>query len=84
MKIVKGKIVDWVDTLFKRLQKKLMRWTTSQTKLLMGTIKVDPKKNVCHSTLVIETMMQHFFLEIEQKIPQEVAQLKCRRLLHLG
>jgi hypothetical protein len=50
----------------------------------MGTIKVDPKKKVCHSTLVIETMMQHFFLEIEQKIPQEVAQLECRRLLHLG
>jgi hypothetical protein len=37
----------------------------------MGTVKVDPKKDVCHSTLVIEIMMQHFFLEIKQKIPPE-------------
>ncbi len=38
-----------------------MRWTTSQTKIMMGIIKVDPKKNVCHSTLVIKILMQHFF-----------------------
>jgi hypothetical protein len=30
-----------------------MRWTTSQTKMMMGTIKVDPKKDICHSTLVV-------------------------------
>ncbi len=35
-----------------------MRWTTSPTKVMMGTIKVDPKKDVCHSTLVIEVLMQ--------------------------
>jgi hypothetical protein len=28
---------------------------------MMGTIKVDPKKDVGHSTLVIEILMQHFF-----------------------
>jgi hypothetical protein len=40
-----------------------MRWTTSQTKVMMGTIKVDPKKDVFHLTLVIEILMQHFFLD---------------------
>jgi hypothetical protein len=32
----------------------------------MGTFKVDPKKDVCHSTLVIEILMQHLFLKIDQ------------------
>jgi hypothetical protein len=29
--------------------------------MMMGTIKVDPKKDVCHLALVIETLMQHLF-----------------------
>ncbi len=32
---VKGNVVDQVDTLFKQLQKELMRWTTSHTKMMM-------------------------------------------------
>jgi hypothetical protein len=40
---------------------------------MMGTIKVDPKKDVCHLALVIEILMQHFFPNITQQIPlQEV------------
>ncbi len=50
-----------------------MRWTTSQTKVMMGTVKDDPKKDVCHSTLVIEILMYNFFLNTTQQIPlQEV------------
>lgn len=49
-----------------------MRWTTSQTKMMMGTFKVDLKKDVCHSTLVIEILMQHFFLKTNQWIPLEI------------
>jgi hypothetical protein len=41
-----------------------MRWTTSQTKAMMGIVKVDTKKDVCHSTLIIEILMQHFFPDI--------------------
>jgi hypothetical protein len=41
----------------------------SHTKVMMGTIKVDPKKYVFHSTLVIEILMQHFFLNTTQQIP---------------
>jgi hypothetical protein len=38
---------------------------------MMGTIKVDPKKDVCHSTLVIEILMFHFFPDTTQQIPLE-------------
>jgi hypothetical protein len=51
--------------MFKQLQKEWIRWTTSHTKMLRGTIKVDPKKDVCHFVVVIEVLMQHLFLEIE-------------------
>jgi hypothetical protein len=57
MTIMQGKVVDWVDILFKQLQRKLTRWTTSQTKIMMGTIKVVPKKDVRHLALVIEILM---------------------------
>jgi hypothetical protein len=50
MTTVQGKVVDWVDTLFKQLQRELMICTTSQTNIMMGTFKVDLKKYVCHST----------------------------------
>jgi hypothetical protein len=43
--------------MFKQLQKELVRWTTSKTKMLKGIIKVDPKKNVCHLALAIEILM---------------------------
>jgi hypothetical protein len=36
---------------------------------MMGRVKVDPKKNVCHSTLIIEILMQHFFLDTIKQIP---------------
>jgi hypothetical protein len=67
---MKGKEVDWANTLFKQLQRELMRWTTSRTKIVMGRVKVDPKKNACHSALVIEILMQHF-LDTTQQIPPE-------------
>jgi hypothetical protein len=40
MTIMQGKVVDWADTLFKQLQKELIRWTTSHTKVMMRTIKL--------------------------------------------
>jgi hypothetical protein len=43
-----------------------MGWTTSQIKVMMETMKVDPKKDVCHLTLVIEILMQHFFFDTTQ------------------
>jgi hypothetical protein len=65
MIVVNGKYVGWTKRMFKQLQKELIRWTTSHTKMLRGTIKVDPKKDVCHFAVVIEVLMQHLFLEIE-------------------
>ncbi len=49
-----------------------MKWTTSQTKMTMGTMKVNPKKDICHLTLTIEILMQHFFLNTNQLIPLKV------------
>jgi hypothetical protein len=40
--------------------------------MMMGTVKVDPKKSVCHLALVVEILMQHFFPDIDQQIPLEV------------
>jgi hypothetical protein len=40
---------------------------------MMGTGKSDPKKYVCHSTLVIKILMHHFFFNTTQQFPlQEV------------
>ncbi len=36
---------------------------------MMGTIKVDLKKDVYHSTFVIEILMLHLFFKITQQIP---------------
>jgi hypothetical protein len=47
---MKRNVVDSIVTLFNQLIRKLMRWTTFQTKMLMGIIKVDPKKDVYHPT----------------------------------
>ncbi len=39
---------------------------------MMGIVKVDPNKDVCHLTLVVEILMQHLSLDINQQIPLEV------------
>jgi hypothetical protein len=49
--------LDWANTMFKQMNKELMRWTTFQTKMMMGIVKVEPKKDVCHLTLIIEILM---------------------------
>ncbi len=41
--------------------------------LLEKNDDVDPKKDVYHSTLVIEILMQHFFPKAEQQITPKVA-----------
>jgi hypothetical protein len=37
--------------------KELVRWTTTKTKVLQGIGKFDDKKDVYHSTLIIEVLM---------------------------
>jgi hypothetical protein len=46
--------------------------------MLRGTIKVDPKKDVCHFALVIEALMQHLFPKIEPYMPIELALAKAQ------
>ncbi len=52
-----NKSIDWVDTMFRQLHRKLVRWTTSHTKMLRGMVKIDVKKDVCHFKLVIEVLI---------------------------
>jgi hypothetical protein len=49
--------------MFIQLHKELVRWTTYHNKMLMGIVKIDVKKDVCHFALVIKVLMQYFFLE---------------------
>ncbi len=55
---MKGKTIDWANTLFKQMWRELIKWTTSQTCMLRRIIKVDPKKDLYHLALVIEILMQ--------------------------
>jgi hypothetical protein len=43
------------------LHKELAKWTTLETKMPEGILKVDAKKNVYHFALVIKVLMQYFF-----------------------
>ncbi len=61
-----------------------MRWTTSQTKMMMGKMNVGPKKNVRHPTLVIEILMQHFFPNIDQQIPLKVIPTRVQEAFTFG
>lgn len=61
MMVDKGKSIDQVDTMFRHLHRKLVKWITFQTKMLKSIVKIDVKKDVFHSTLVIEMLMQYFF-----------------------
>jgi hypothetical protein len=54
---MKGNELNWVVTMFEQMHKELMRWTTFQTKMMMGITKVEPKKYVYHLTLIIEILM---------------------------
>jgi len=49
--------------MFIQLHKDLVRWTTYHNKMLMGIVKIDVKKDVCHFALAIKVLMQYFFLE---------------------
>ncbi len=60
----KGKYVDWANTMSKQLHKKLVRWTTFQTKIHRVIVKFDVKKDVCHFALVIELLMEFIFEKI--------------------
>ncbi len=48
-----GKFIDWVDVPCSNSRIGSFRWTTSYSKMLKGTIKVDVQKDVCHFALVM-------------------------------
>jgi len=63
-----NKSIDWVDTMFRQLHRKLVRWTTSHTKMLRVMVKIDVKKDVCHFELVIKALILFIFLKNNSQV----------------
>ncbi len=61
MKINRGKTVNQAKIMFKTLFKELGISTKVQAKMIERKGKLDAKKGMCNSKLVIEILMQHWF-----------------------
>jgi len=44
-----------------QLVKELIKWEKCQKNMIEGTIKREPKKNVCHFAIILEVMFQKWF-----------------------
>jgi hypothetical protein len=49
-----GKFVNWVAIMYFQLVKGLIRWENFFKNMMEGTIKREPKKDVCHFDVIIE------------------------------
>jgi hypothetical protein len=56
-----GNSVNWAIIMYFQLVKKLIRWEKCQNNMIEGTTKREPKKGVCHSTVVLEVLFQKWF-----------------------
>ncbi len=62
----------FLPTMYKELHRKLVKLTNSLTKMLRSTIKVDAKKDICHSALTIKCYCNFFSLRtIHKSLPCE-------------
>jgi hypothetical protein len=57
-----GEFVNWVTIMYFQLVKELIRWKKCQKNMIEGIAKREPKKDVCHSTIVLEILFQKWFL----------------------
>jgi hypothetical protein len=65
--------------MYRQLHRELAKWTTSYTNMFQGIVKVDAKKYVCHSTLVIKMLIQYFFLKSNPHIPTMLMPTKAQQ-----
>ncbi len=56
-----GKSFNWVVIMYSQLVKELIRWDKCQKNMIEGIAKINFKKYVCHSTIVLEVMFQKWF-----------------------
>jgi hypothetical protein len=74
-----NKCIDWVDTMFRKLHRKLVRWTTFHTKMLKCMVKTDFKMNVCHFEFLIEVLILYIFLENNPQIQTMLEPTKAQQ-----
>jgi hypothetical protein len=53
--------VNWATIMYSQLVKELIKWEKCQKNMIEGTTKREPKKDVCHSTIVLEVLFQKWF-----------------------
>jgi hypothetical protein len=60
-KIDHGEYVNWVVIMYFQLVKELIRWEKCWKSMIEGTTKRESKKDVCHSTIVLEVLFYKWF-----------------------
>ncbi len=50
------KSINWVVIMYYQLIKELIRWDKCQRNMIGGTTKREPKKDVCHFSIVLKVM----------------------------
>ncbi len=56
-----GESINWAIIMYFQLVKELIRWEKCKKNMNEGTTKREPKKDVCHSTIVLEVLFQQWF-----------------------
>jgi hypothetical protein len=56
-----GESINWVAIMYSQLVKELIKWEKCQKNMIEGALKKKPKKDVCHSTIVLEVLFQKWF-----------------------
>jgi hypothetical protein len=60
-KIDHGKSINWVVIMYSQLVKEMIRWEKCQKNMIVGTAKREPKKDVCHFTIVLKVLFLKWF-----------------------
>jgi hypothetical protein len=54
--------MNWAITMYSQLVKELIRWDKCQKNMIEIILKRVPKKDACHSSIVLEVLFQKWFL----------------------
>jgi hypothetical protein len=65
-----GESIDCAAIMYSQLVKELIRWEKCQENKIEGTTKREPKKDVCHFSIILEVMFQKWF-PLEGAKPQK-------------
>jgi hypothetical protein len=56
-----GEFINWAIIKHSELVKELIRWEFFWKNMIKGTTKREPKKDLCHSTIILKVMFQKWF-----------------------